>query len=138
MIQFFIPGVPIPQARSRTFWHKGLNRYCTMNPKDSDVWRSIVKARAYPFRPKEPIDFPVRVNMEFYVPRPANAKGREWAFVRPDLDNYIKGTLDALQGAHFFKDDSRVVWLEAKKLYSKDGRVGVRITVLAVEENLNG
>ena len=135
MIEFFVPGIPIAQARPRTFFHKGLNRYCTMNPKESEAWKKEVMTRAFPYRPKEPIDFPTRLKLEFFIPRPLKAKDETWACVRPDLDNYIKGTLDALQGARFFKDDSRVVWLEAKKLYSKDGRVGVRITVLAVEEN---
>jgi len=105
-----------------------------MNPRESEMWKASVRTRAFPYRPKEPIDFPIRVNMDFYVPRPASAKDKTWACVRPDLDNYIKATLDALQGAHFFKDDSRVVWLEAKKLYSNDGRVGVKITVLSVDE----
>jgi len=109
-----------------------------MNPRESEVWKATVKAKAFPSRPKEPIDFPVRLILEFYVPRPANARDQVWAFVRPDLDNYIKGTLDALQAARFFRDDSRVVWLEAKKMYSKDGRVGVRVTVLSVEEKING
>lgn len=135
MIQFFVSGTPVPQARPRTFWHKGLRRYCTMNPAESEAWKGTVSTKALHYRPKEPINFPVRLLLEFYVPRPANAKEQVWAYVRPDLDNYIKGTVDALQVARFFKDDSRVVWLEAKKMYSKDGRVGVRITVLAVEEN---
>lgn len=137
MIRFFVPGVPVSQARPRTFWHKGLNRYCTMNPKESEAWKKEVTMRALPYRPKEPIDFPVRLKMDFVIPRPVNAKDHVWACVRPDLDNYVKGTLDALQNARFFKDDSRVVWLEAKKLYSNDGRVGVRITVLSVQEETN-
>ncbi len=133
MIEFFIAGVPVSQGRPRTFFHKGLGRSCTMNPPESEAWKALVKAKAFPHRPEKPMDLPVRVSLDFILPRPAAAKHPDWACVRPDLDNYIKGTLDALQYARFFRDDSRVVWLEAKKLYSTDGRVGVRVTVAAIE-----
>jgi Holliday junction resolvase RusA-like endonuclease len=134
MIEFFVPGIPVPQARPRTFFHRGLNRYCTMNPTQSENWKKEVTARAYPYRPKTPIDYPIRLKLEFYLPRPQKAKDDTWACVRPDLDNYVKGTVDALQQANFFKDDAVVVWMEAKKFYSSDGRVGVQITVLGVDE----
>lgn len=134
MIRFFAAGNPVPQARPRTFWHEAARKYVTMNPRSSEAWKEIVKAKALPNRPKTPIEFPVRLLLDFFLPRPKGAKTKVWADVRPDLDNYVKGTVDALQQANFFKDDAVVVWMEAKKFYSSDGRVGVQITVLRVDE----
>ena len=132
MIQFFISGRPVPQGRPRTFWHKGLRRFCTINPTESEAWKETVTAKAFPYRPKEPIDFPVRVKLDFYIAKPIGKTEKIWADVRPDLDNLIKAILDGLQNARFFRDDARVVWIEARKQYSQDGRVGVDVTVLAI------
>ncbi|MBI4063489.1 MAG: RusA family crossover junction endodeoxyribonuclease [Elusimicrobia bacterium] len=134
MIRFFVPGNPVAQARPRTFWHKAAGRFITMNPRKSEDWKERVRLHSLPHGPKEPIDVPVRAYLDFYIPRPKGAKDTVWACARPDLDNFIKGTLDALQTAGFFVDDSRVVWLEAKKFYARDGKVGVAITVLGVDE----
>ncbi len=136
MIRLFIAGRPVPQARPRTFWHRAAGKFVTTNPRDCEQWKEKARLLALPHRPREPIDFPVRVILDFYVPRPKGAKDAVWACVRPDLDNYAKAVLDALQQAQFFTDDSRVVWLECRKLYSQNGEIGVRITLLGVDEKL--
>jgi Holliday junction resolvase RusA-like endonuclease len=134
MISFFVEGNPVPQARPRTFWHAALRKFVTMNPRRSEDWKGVVRNRSIPYRPREPIDYPVRVKMEFHLPRPKSAKNKTWADVRPDLDNYSKGILDALQAAGYLKDDARVVWLECKKIYAEEDQSGVLITIQGVDE----
>ncbi|MBI4370398.1 MAG: RusA family crossover junction endodeoxyribonuclease [Elusimicrobia bacterium] len=134
MIRFFVPGNPVAQARPRTFWHKAAGRFITMNPRKSEDWKEHVRLHSLPHRPRKPMDFPVRAHLDFYLPRPKGSKNKVWACTRPDLDNFIKGTLDALQSAGFFVDDSRVVWLECHKLYSAHGHVGVQVSIFGVDE----
>lgn len=45
---------------------------------------------------------------------------------KPDIDNVIKAVLDALNGIAY-KDDSRVVRVEARKEYSDSPRLEIRI-----------
>lgn len=46
--------------------------------------------------------------------------------VRPDIDNYTKSVLDALDGI-IWKDDAQVVTLSANKYYSDDPRVELTV-----------
>lgn len=105
-----------------------------MNPRKSEAWKDVVRLKALGHRPREPIDYPVRAVLDFHLPRPKEARDDVWACVRPDVDNYAKAVLDALQQAGFFTDDSRVVWLECRKLYSTEGEVGVEIAILGTNE----
>lgn len=136
MIRFFISGHPLPQARPRTFWHQTARRFVTTNPRRCETWKEKVSQLASPHRPRKPLDFPVHVVLDFHLPRPKEARDKIWACVRPDLDNYAKAVLDALQEAGFFTDDSRVVWLECRKLYSTNGEIGVRVAILGIDEEV--
>ncbi|MBN7275536.1 RusA family crossover junction endodeoxyribonuclease [Ligilactobacillus pobuzihii] len=49
--------------------------------------------------------------------------------VKPDVDNYIKATLDALNGI-IWKDDAQIVTLHAAKYYSDHPRIEMEIEVL--------
>lgn len=51
--------------------------------------------------------------------------------VKPDLDNYIKSTLDALNGV-IWKDDAQIVSLKADKIYAE--HPGISVVVKKVGE----
>jgi Holliday junction resolvase RusA-like endonuclease len=127
VISFFIPERPVPQARPRTFIHKSSGKIVTMNPRNSEEWKKAVGVTALPHRPEQPFDSPVKVSLEFYLPKPKGRKEFGWHAVRPDLDNLAKGVLDALIKARFITDDSRVSWLECRKAYANKPGVGVKI-----------
>jgi Holliday junction resolvase RusA-like endonuclease len=67
------------------------------------------------------LDGPLRLEVEVLLPLPKmmSKKKRKNALpvVRPDLDNYIKQVLDALQG-YAFADDKQVVTIIARKRYA--------------------
>ncbi len=136
MIQFFVKGIPVPQARPRTFLHRISGRYVTMNPKKTEAWKRSVYAQAFEYRPRAPVEGPVHLALEFFLPKPRGESGRDasWAIQRPDLDNLMKAVMDALVAAGFFRDDALVVSLEASKRYSIDSSCGVLIAITEMRE----
>lgn len=89
-------------------------------------YKRYVRSLAYPFLPSEPMQGALDVLLKFHLVPGKTIKRhkRPCPSVRPDLDNYIKGILDAFnpdpkhgwQG--FWKDDAQIVAIEAKKLYT--------------------
>ena len=60
----------------------------------------------------------VRLQLRFYLAKPKTMpKGRTAPIVRPDIDNYIKLVMDALNEL-VYSDDSQIVYIEAHKMYS--------------------
>lgn len=54
--------------------------------------------------------------------------------VKPDTDNYIKSTLDALTGV-LWTDDNIITDIVARKRYSDEPHVFVKITPMAERRN---
>lgn len=59
----------------------------------------------------------IRAAMEVGTVRPSR---------KPDIDNVLKAVLDALNGVAY-KDDSRVVFVAARKIYGNDPKLVIRI-----------
>tara|TARA_B100000085_G_C18551193_1_gene515947 strand:+ start:2214 stop:2618 length:405 start_codon:yes stop_codon:yes gene_type:complete len=60
-------------------------------------------------------------------------KQRVYKATRPDLDNYIKAINDSLQSAGIIEDDSQIVSLSGKKMFSapkEDPFIQLTITLL--------
>lgn len=67
----------------------------------------------------EPLVGPLSLSLRFVLTPPKRPKHKE-PIVRPDLDNYVKGVMDALNGI-VWADDSQIVETRARKLYAMDG-----------------
>jgi Holliday junction resolvase RusA-like endonuclease len=72
---------------------------------------------------------PLSLEVVFNLQRPKSTK-RKHPSVRPDLDNYIKSILDAVQGV-LFEDDGQVVQMSARKQYSEEYGIDLKIKELA-------
>jgi len=129
MLSFFIPGIPRPQARARTFVRPGSKFATTWSPKSD--WFSVVYYKALENRPKQPLDGPLAVDLSIYLPKPKSAsKGKTRPDVRPDLDNYEKAILDALTQAGIWADDGRICELHSAKFYENtDIRTGCQVII---------
>jgi Holliday junction resolvase RusA-like endonuclease len=129
MIQTFkIIGIPKAQGRPR-FARMGAF-VKTYDPKDSRQYKDNVAAQIVAQSPVF-VEGAVQVEMGFFLPRPKTLpKKVVFHTKKPDLDNLIKGTKDAMKGI-VWRDDSQVVMIQAVKMYI-DGQPRVEITVREV------
>jgi Holliday junction resolvase RusA-like endonuclease len=124
-------GIPLAQGRPRAALIAGKVR--VYDPKASRDWKRTVHAQVLDQLPKgsQPTRQPISVFFTFYLIRPKSLPKKViWPAKRPDLENYIKGTMDALQGL-LFSDDAQVVRLEATKVFDPRPGVSIRVEELA-------
>ena len=62
-------------------------------------------------------------------------KGHVRPIVKPDLDNYIKSTLDALNGV-IWTDDATIVELNTSKWYADDPRIEIEVKELEEQKHV--
>lgn len=127
---------PVEQARPRaTRMGKGIRLY---DPKKVAVYKKqlgYLARQAMQERGLEPYDGPLEVHMQFYRPvqtsiskkeRDRRLLGAHRPTVKPDLDNYIKSTSDALNGI-IWADDNCIVGLVAEKYYTDKPHLVVEV-----------
>ena len=143
---FFVPGIPKAQPRPRAFARKmGNGKYVARvyEAGTAENWKSAIPVAAVQNRPPSPIDGPIRVDMEFFFPRPLShyvggkasnpvkPTAPDWHTQKPDRDNLDKAVLDALtQIGGFWHDDAQVCAGRLSKLYG--GNIGVLIRIAAL------
>lgn len=118
MIAFVVPGVPTAQPRVKATTIGGYARVYT--PKTADQYKASVSIACQSASSQPPIDGPVRVEIEFVMPRPKAMiwKSRPMPSVhhdnKPDVDNLAKAVLDSLGGIAW-RDDSQICMLLLRK-----------------------
>jgi Holliday junction resolvase RusA-like endonuclease len=122
--EVFVAGIPKPQPRPRLS-----KQGHTYTPHTADAWKAAVKAE-FMCRLKPKIGIPVYLTVNFYLPRPKRVKpdGVMPHTGKPDLDNLLKSTMDALTDIGVWKDDSLVIQTAADKRYAAD-KTGARISI---------
>lgn len=111
MIEFSCDGTPVPQGSMKV-----INGHVLHSQGSAlAVWRSTIALSAR-FAGAKPVDGAIGIEVTFRVKRPKTVK-RDRPTVAPDLDKYLRGLLDALTGI-CYQDDSQVVDIRAKKVYS--------------------
>ena len=132
-IAFEVPGEPRGKGRPR------FNRQTGKTYTDSETKAYEEKIAAYYRKAHGAHRWPdsafiaVEVIAHYPIPKSATKAIRaamEAGTVRPsgkpDVDNVLKVVLDALNGVSY-KDDSRVVFVAARKIYSNDPKLVIRI-----------
>lgn len=127
---------PVEQARPRAVrFGKGVRMY---DPKKVAIFKrqlGMLAKQQMLDRGLDPYDGPLEVRMEFYRPVQTSISKKERArrlsgvhrpAVKPDLDNYIKSTSDALNGI-LWVDDNLIVSLDAKKFYAEQPHLTVEV-----------
>ncbi len=109
-LTFVIPGPPVPWARKRT---NGKQRF-TPNKSPQAAAKHRIKAAAYTAAHKAGWAMTTKaVGMELRV------IARRTPKCRPDVDNYLKLVMDAIQGI-LIKDDSQVTRETTEKMDARD------------------
>jgi Holliday junction resolvase RusA-like endonuclease len=128
-----IYGDPAPQGSKRVF----NGRIVEASGNKLKIWRKAIAAACQNLVTEEHslLLGPVRVEVEFYLPRPASVtqKKRPLPIVPPDLDKLLRGLLDGIgQSEVIWGDDSQVVQIEAVKLYADHTDPGATVTIYAL------
>ena len=124
---------PVEQARPRaTRMGRGIRLY---DPKKVSVYKKQL-AMMCQFQYKQaPLTGPLMVELNFFrhvqsslskKERALRLSGSHRPVVKPDTDNYIKSTLDGLNGL-LWEDDNQIVDLVAHKYYSDKPRVEIEV-----------
>ena len=129
-----INRIPVAKGRPR-FSHWGGYTH-TYTPTKTLHEEKIIKEHLKQEWTFEPIDSPIKVFIEFYMPIPTSyskkkvneimveCKGKHYK--KPDLDNLAKLILDAMNGL-VFRDDALICELNLVKKYSTLPRIEITI-----------
>ena len=127
---------PVEQARPRaTRMGRGIRLY---DPKKVSVYKKQLAMMCKFQYKQEPLTGPLKVELKFFrhvqsslskKERALRLSGSHRPVVKPDTDNYIKSTLDGLNGL-LWEDDNQIVDLIAHKYYSDNPRVEIEVTQL--------
>ena len=141
-ISFTVFGHPVPQGSLKSFVIPGKNgkkprSILVADNKKQKPFRqevsqtAMVEAAKIGTKPLAGKHVPVRVELEFYLEKPASVKkSRLWPSVKPDADKLIRLVLDACTGI-LWQDDAQVVAISAVKCYGVPERVVIRMFELA-------
>ena len=124
---------PVEQARPRaTRMGRGIRLY---DPKKVSVYKKQLGMMCRFQYKQAPLAGPLKVEMNFFrhvqssvskKERKLRLSGSHRPVVKPDTDNYIKSTLDGLNGL-LWEDDNQIVDLVAHKYYSDQPRVEIEV-----------
>jgi crossover junction endodeoxyribonuclease RusA len=124
----FVNGIPKPQPRPRM---TALGH--VYNPHSADTWKETVKVNFLQCL-RSPITGPVHLKVSFFLPRPKRLtddteESRRIPHVKkPDVDNLLKSTMDAMTEAGVWKDDALVFATSVEKWYARK-KTGAQIIV---------
>lgn len=123
---------PTPQLRPRVSSRPHVRVY---DPPKVKNFKNLLRSLAVDQYARPPLIGPLSVSLTFYRPiqtsiskteRERRLSNESKPVVKPDTDNYIKSTLDALNGV-LWHDDSQIVKIEAEKKYSDHPRITVSV-----------
>jgi Holliday junction resolvase RusA-like endonuclease len=125
-IDFFVAGIPKAQPRVKAFVRGGHAGVYT--PDSAEEWKQAVRQQAVANAPESTVAHPVRVELDFFLPRPKAHYKRDgslkpnspvWHQNKPDIDNLIKSVTDAITDTQrIWLDDSQICEITATKTYA--------------------
>jgi Holliday junction resolvase RusA-like endonuclease len=135
-LSFTVYGTPIPQGSMKAFMPRG-RRFPVVTSDNLRTlpWKYMVTAAAREaLRDSPPVEGPIAIDIEFYLPRPKSAQKRVvYPVKKPDLDKLVRAILDACTDAGVWKDDAQVVAVIATKSFASGMVPMVRTGIVGVE-----
>lgn len=126
----------VPQLRPRASSRGG--RVRLYDPSKVKQFKAVLHNLVTEQYKKPPLTGALSVSLLFYRPvqgslsnveRQRRLSNKHKPVVKPDTDNYIKSTLDGLNGV-LWEDDSQIVKLTAEKRYGEKGKIIITVTQL--------
>ena len=123
---------PVPQLRPRVASRPYIRVY---DPPKVKNFKNLLRSLAVNQYSRPPLIGPLSVSLTFYRPvqksisqaeREQRLSNQLKPVVKPDTDNYIKATLDALNGV-LWHDDAQIVKITAEKRYSDHPMIAVSV-----------
>lgn len=114
-------------------------------PKTAKFKRELKQLAVDKMQGKDKFDSAISVTIRFFrkvqksISKKEHArrtKGHVRPIIKPDLDNYIKSTLDALNGV-IWTDDATIVELNTSKWYADDPKIEIEVKELKNDEERN-
>lgn len=141
MITFTAYGIPAPKGSTKAFYRPGMKHaVITHDNARTKPWQeAVVSAARDAVGDGVPMEGPVVVRLEFYLPKPKSAPKRViYPVKKPDLDKLVRTVKDAMTRAGVYRDDSQVVVLHTGKAFAAgpfdgDGEKGIPRVVVQVE-----
>ena len=145
-VKFIVAGIPRPAGSKRYLGRSKAGKPILADDcKRAPAWRADVQnAARMEWADRPLLDEPIRLCLTFLLERPKShfGTGRNagvlkdsappFPTTKPDLTKIVRAIEDALTKV-IWKDDSRVMWQENKKLYGAKPGVVVKVQVLAQE-----
>lgn len=117
-----IRGIPVAQGRPRGYVRAN-GKAGVYDDGRSRGWKAAIIAEAMRAKLPREAAGPIRLSIEFEMPRPKRLREEEAKPHTnvPDLDNLVKAVMDALGEYRLWSDDRQVCELEASKWYHAGG-----------------
>lgn len=124
---------PTPQLRPRVSSRGGYVR--VYDPPKVHQFKNLLHDLASAQYKRPPLMGALEVDLIFYRPvqrslskteRSRRLSNQSKPVIKPDVDNYVKATLDALTGV-LWHDDSQIVKLVSEKRYSETGKIIINV-----------
>lgn len=129
-MKFTVYGKPQGKARARTFYNPRLGRTQSITPEKTVLYENLIK-QCYMIADEKESWFngePLKMIISAYyeIPKSTTKKkraeimdGKLYPTKKPDADNIAKVICDALNKIAY-KDDTQIIDLTVRKLYSAD------------------
>jgi crossover junction endodeoxyribonuclease RusA len=118
---FTVEGRPAPQG-SKTAYVRGGRAVMVESSKYLPEWRSAVMLAANvalnASMDVTPFTEPVKLDVSFFIERPNKSKYVDYPGGKPDLDHLVRAVGDSLTQAGVLADDSLIVEIVARKLWT--------------------
>jgi Holliday junction resolvase RusA-like endonuclease len=127
-INLSFPFPPVAKERAR------VTRFGAYTPARTKEFQRMFQWHCRKMYVDNPLGVPLKVVLEFHMPKPKKSKFGYWPGVRPDIDNLSKAVMDAGNGI-LWKDDALICALFCTKVYAPD-KPKIRLTITTLLEEL--
>lgn len=129
IVELWIPGRPAPKGSKRALGRRNNGSVILIEqsiklPAWKEACDAAVDEWLYSNPGYVPLNGPIGMRIEFWLPRPKRPRFQDYPAVAPDLSKLIRATEDQLQPlpggqqSRIISDDARIVSIEAHKQWA--------------------